>query len=121
MPQNFALMGALFDRVAAARENHGAAATLAGSVLFAGEYEEIGYYVGAQMLMDIDHAWGRAALTCIMRLPPEQLVLAHDAVAAKAGDGTLRLGAETARQAHGLARTPGRRGRYQDCIASDPG
>jgi hypothetical protein len=119
MPQNFALTSALLERIAASRGEFDAAARLADSVLFAGEYEEIGYYVGAQMLADIDRTWGRAALTCIMRLPPEQLVLAHDAVASKAGSELLRLDAEVVRPAEELARTPGRKGRYQDCIATD--
>jgi hypothetical protein len=124
IPQNFALMNALLDRVAATRSDFEAAANVADSVLFAGEYEEIGYYIGERMLADIDRAWGRAALRCIMRLPPEQLVLAHDAVAATTaraassrdgGSETLRLDAEAVRQARELARKPSRHGRYQDC------
>lgn len=121
MPQNFALTSALLERVAARRADVEAAAHLADAILFSGQYEEIGYYVGAQMLADIDRAWGREALTCIMRLPPEQLVLAHDALAAQAGDDMLRLGAEAVRQARELARTPGRRETYRDCIAAGDG
>jgi hypothetical protein len=119
MPQNFALMSALLDRVAAARADYDAAAKLADSVLFAGEYEQIGYYVGAQMLTEVDRAWGRATLNCIMRLPPEQLVLAHDAVASKAGGAMLRLDAGAVREARNLARVQGRHGRYQECLGGD--
>jgi hypothetical protein len=124
MPQNFALMSALLDRVAAARSDYEAATRVADSVLFAGEYEQIGYYVGERMLADIDRAWGRGALTCIMRLPPEQLVLAHDAVAStvqasRGGDSAsdmLRLDAEAVGEARELARRRDRHRRYQDCV-----
>src|SRR5262245_30717992 len=64
----------------------------------------------AQMLTDIDRTWGRDALTCIMRLPPEQLALAHATVAAKVGGDMLRLDAEAVRQAGHLARTAVARG-----------
>jgi hypothetical protein len=116
MPQNFALMNALLDRVATASDDYEAAAKLADSVLFAGEYEELGYYVGAQMLTDVDRAFGREALTCIMRLPPEQLVLAHDAIAAKTSGDMLRLDAQAVQGARDLAHGPGRQGRYESCI-----
>jgi hypothetical protein len=62
MRQNYAVMNALLDRVAAARGDYAADAKLADSILFSGEFEEIGCYVGAQMLTDVDRARGRAAL-----------------------------------------------------------
>ncbi len=51
-------------------------------IAFSGStFEQMGYYVGARMAADIEAAWGAAALTCVMLLPSEQFVLAHDAAA----------------------------------------
>lgn len=44
---------------------------------FGGQFEELFYYVGAQMAAEIDADFGSSALVCIMQLPSENFVLAY--------------------------------------------
>lgn len=101
---NFALMTILLDNLARARDFRAGAETTSRVAFSGGTYQEMGYYVGARMARDIETAWGAPALVCVMRLPPEQFVLAHDAVAA-AGGAEHRLGAPAVAAARNLARS----------------
>ena len=91
---NFALMTILFHHVRRAPTPEPAGRDAYAIGFSGGTYQEMGYFVGAQMAGDIEAAWGRAALICVMRLPSEQFVLAHDAVAgaSTAEPALLRLG-----------------------------
>lgn len=113
---NFQLLTILFAYTAAAPPGQAQArAEAAEKIAFNGgsSFEEFGYHVGARMARDIEHAWGRAALVCIMQLPAEQFVLAHDAVVS---GGATRLGSDAVAAARAVAAT--RRGtqRFEQCL-----
>lgn len=106
---NFKLLTILLAYTAAAPAGQAPArAEAAEKIAFNGgsSFEEFGYHVGARMAGDIERAWGRAALVCVMQLPPEQFVLAHDAVAGAAP----KLGPEAVAAAGSVAVT--RRGNH---------
>lgn len=78
---NFMLLSILIERAARSR-TPAQAAEEAYTIAFSGStYEQMGYYVGSRMAADIENAWGAPALTCVMLLPSEQFILAHDAAA----------------------------------------
>lgn len=111
---NFALMTILFENVRRAEEPE-PAMRMARSIGFSGgTYQEMGYFVGAQMAGDIEAAWGRAALVCVMRLPGEQFVLAHDVVAGASAE-MLRLGPAAIEAARYVARRRGGQHGFQQC------
>lgn len=69
------------------------------SLGFSGAGRQVLYYAGAAMTGHIDRTYGRDALICIFRLPPEQFVRAyHTAALRSAGEETAPL-AETVVQA----------------------
>ncbi len=90
LSQDFLVTSMLIERTA--RSSAPAQAAQDGyKIGFSGDgFQEMSYFVGARMLGDIDSAWGRTALVCIMQLPPEQFVLAHNALA-KADKHLYRL------------------------------
>jgi hypothetical protein len=69
------------------------------------------------MARDIEQAWGRDALICVTRLPPEQFALAHDAVVTAAGDNRARLGPTAIEAARTLAATRHDTGTFERCRA----
>src|SRR5262249_38357164 len=81
MRSNFGATSVLFEYVADATDADAQRrATSAYTIAFSGTYTQFAYYVGDRMAKDIEDAWGRDALVCVTRLPPEQFALAHDAV-----------------------------------------
>lgn len=106
MPANFDLMTILFEHVLRATDPEAAArqATVIG--FNGGTFQEMGYFVGARIARDIEHAWGASALVCVMQLPPEQFVLAHAAAVGEASDA-LRLGSGAVDAARAVARRRG--------------
>lgn len=83
---------------------------------FSGTYEQFSYYVGDRMAKDIEAAWGREALVCVTQLPPEQFVLAHDAVVHDVPDAR-KLSAATVAAAQWLASTRHGTGTFERCRA----
>ncbi|GAN00114.1 hypothetical protein U91I_03779 [alpha proteobacterium U9-1i] len=117
MRANFSLLTMLFDHVRRARDPEPTVRDAYSIGFSGGTYQEMGYFVGAQMAGDIERAWGRDALVCVMRLPPEQFVLAHDAVAAAstADPALLRLGPAAEDAARYVARRRGGQHGYAAC------
>lgn len=91
-------------------------ATTAYGMGFSGTYEQFAYYVGDRMAKDIETAWGREALVCVTQLPPEQFVLAHDAVMRDVPDAR-KLSAATVAAAQWLATTRHGTGSFERCRA----
>ncbi|MGE0046333.1 MAG: DUF5700 domain-containing putative Zn-dependent protease [Hyphomonadaceae bacterium] len=89
---NFNLLSMMFEYVSHHEGDPRAAAERAYQIAFTGTFEQFAYYAGAEMAGDIDQAWGRPALLCVMRLPAEEFALAHDAVAEARTDNPRRLG-----------------------------
>lgn len=114
MEHNFNLLTILIDYVARARDP-GPGVYQAAMIGFAGNtYEEMGYSVGARMARDIEAAWGAPALVCVMLLPAEQFVLAHDAATAGQA-GALRLGPPAVAAARSLSQRRPRADRFETC------
>ncbi len=85
---------------------------------FGGQFEELFYYVGAQMAAEIDADFGASALVCIMQLPPENFLLAYQRAIAhgdKLPDSHL-LRVATYDAARLLAQKRDSAGRLGDCI-----
>ena len=102
---------------AAAPEQARARTAMVESIAFdGGSFQEFGYYVGARMAGDVERAWGAAAFVCVMRLPAEQFVLEHDAVA---HDDGLKLGAEAVSAARSVAMARGGDHDFRHCRAGD--
>lgn len=116
---NFALLTILFEHVRRAQEPETAARDAYAIGFSGGTYQEMGYFVGAQMAGDIEAAWGRAALVCVMRLPAEQFVLAHDAVAGASSTepALLRLGSAAVEAARFVSRRRGGQHGFERCRA----
>lgn len=117
MRVNFALLTILFEHVRRAADPEASLRNAYSIGFSGGSYQEMGYHVGARMAGDIETAWGRAALVCVMALPPEQFVLAHDAVAAAstAEPALFRLGAPAVEAARYLARRRGGQHGFASC------
>jgi hypothetical protein len=62
------------------------------SLGFMGDAGQPFYYVGSVMVQNIEAAFGREALVCIMALTPEQFVLAYADVASKPGMDAAPIG-----------------------------
>jgi hypothetical protein len=114
MGANFALMTMLIEQVARTQDFRAAAESVSQIAFSGGTFQEMGYFVGARMAHDIEAAWGVPALVCVMRLPPEQFALAHDAVA-EAGGAQERLGPRAISAARDLARNRRSSGSFRAC------
>jgi len=109
---NFASLSLLIGYVAESSDAEARARVEnAYNMAFTGTYEQFAYFSGAQMAADIEQAWGREALVCVTRLPPEQFALAHDAVAS---DPQLRLAPGAIEAARALATARGGAG-FEGC------
>lgn len=116
LEQNFSLLSALlaYAAEAPAGQERVRAEAVEDAAFDGGAFEEFGYYVGARMAGDIEAAWGREALVCVMVLPAEQFVLAHDA-ATNGRDGALRLGSEAVEAARQVGRRRAASERFESC------
>ena len=88
------------------------------SLGFGGRFEELFYYVGAQMAAEIDADYGPAALVCIMQLPSENFVLAYER-ALDHGDrlpDSHKLRSATFDAARSLSARRGQKSRIGECI-----
>jgi hypothetical protein len=114
---NFAATSVMFEYVADTTDADAQRrATAAYSVPFSGTFTQFGYYVGDRMAKDIEDAWGRDALVCVTQLPPEQFVLAHDAVTQNVPEAR-RLSAPVVAAAQWLASTRHGTGTFERCRA----
>ncbi len=100
--ENFRLLTILFGYAAASPvgQERARAEAVEDLAFDGGSFQEFGYYVGARIAADIEQVWGREALVCVMQLPPEQFILAHEAAVAAE---ELRLGAEAIDAARSVA------------------
>ncbi|WCL54754.1 DUF5700 domain-containing putative Zn-dependent protease [Gimibacter soli] len=74
------------------------------------------YYVGAGMARHIETAYGRPALLCVMKQPPEQFVRAYQQAVAKApGEGTEPMGSTMMAAANRLSDTRDAKLRFEAC------
>jgi|CXWL01.1.fsa_nt_gi hypothetical protein len=117
MRVNFALLTILFEHVRRATDPEASLRNAYSIGFSGGSYQEMGYHVGARIAGDIETAWGRPALACVMALPPEQFVLAHDAVASASTvePALFRLGAPAVEAARYLARRRGGQHGFASC------
>ncbi|MEZ5995914.1 MAG: DUF5700 domain-containing putative Zn-dependent protease [Hyphomonadaceae bacterium] len=111
---NFQLLSILYGYVAEAPPDQARqrAETVEDMAFDGGAFEEFGYYVGARMAGDIESAWGRGALVCVMQLPAEQFILAHDAAVAA---DSLRLSPQVIDTARRRAQSRGGDHSFQSC------
>lgn len=80
---------------------------------FSGNNGQEYYCVGATMAKEIEAAFGRDALVCVMALTPEQFVLAYDAAASHDSTEAAPIGAGAVRAAKKLGK---RKTSYSTCL-----
>ncbi len=115
---NFLLFDYLIESLGAGAEPASQRAQDVYDLGFGGQFEELFYYVGAQMAAEIDADFGSSALVCIMQLPSENFVLAYER-ATDHGDrlaDSHLLRPATYDAARSLAATRGAASRLGACI-----
>jgi hypothetical protein len=84
---------------------------------FSGSNRQIFYYTGAAMAAHLDRTYGRDALVCIVRLPPEQFLRAYQAAALKTpGRTAVPLGETVLEAANRIARRRGKHVGFESCV-----
>jgi len=118
LDSNFLLFDYLIESLGARGEAPSQRAQDVYDLGFGGQFEELFYYVGAQMAAEIDADFGSSALVCIMQLAPENFVLAYGR-ALDAGErlpDSHLLRPATYDAARAVAAKRSEAGRLDDCI-----